>query len=291
MKRTLKLISALACPALCLATAPLPGAVHCLVLDRIVSVATSSSPAGATAMGILEQVALGHAGDITAEAEKQVGLPQGGLRDAGFRATEVRICAVRKIGETALPEAVDFLKTLDHADLGTDPETVMLLRVMGHGAIRIATLRQIQDPQAQIEYLERTAQEMAGSGLGMWAVDQLCDRASLNSLPTIEKAVRGAWADQRDQEYIDFCKARIFALYGKPDRAKALGAVLSVEASAQNAELATWAIQQLALMHSSPADAELARFAKEIDTLPAGSSLKERLLPVRVAIPNAPRPL
>ena len=185
---------------------------------------------------------------------------------------------------------MEFLKTLDQADLGPDEQTVMLLRVMGHGAIRIATLRQIQDPRAQTEYLERTAEEMASSGLGIWAVDQLCDRASLNSMAVIEKAFRKAWSGQYGEDQVTFCKARIFALYGKPDRAEALGAMLNVETSAQNDQLATWAIQLLSEMHSPAADAELTRFAREIDTLPAAYPLKERMLPLRLAIPNIPRP-
>jgi hypothetical protein len=107
---------------------------------------------------------------------------------------------------------VEFLKTLDQADLGPDEQTVMLLRVMGHGAIRIATLRQIQDPRAQTEYLERTAEEMAGSGLGIWAVDQLCDRASLNSMAVIEKAFREVWSGQYGEDQVlqsaDICTLR-----------------------------------------------------------------------------------
>jgi hypothetical protein len=166
----------------------------------------------------------------------------------------------------------------------------MLLRVAGHGTIRIATLRQIQEPQAQIEYLERTAEEMAGSGLGAWAANELCDRASLNSMSVIERAFREAWTGQYGEDQITFCKSSIFTLYGKPHRAKALGAVLNVETSPEKEQLTNWAIHQLAQMHSPATDAELARFEKEIDTLPATSSLKDRLLPLRMAIPNAPRP-
>jgi len=290
MEHALKFLLGLVLPALCMASGPMPGSGYCTLLDRVASVATSRPQARAIALDVLERIALDRAGEINPETQQQVGLSPNQLQDKGFRATEVRICAVRKIGETALPEAVDFLKTLDQADLGTNEETVMLLRVMGHGAIRIATLRQIQDPQAQIQYLERTADEMAGSGLGAWAANELCDRASLNSIAVIEKAFRKAWSGQYGEDQTTFCKARIFTLYGKPDRAKALGAVLNVETSTQNDQLATWAIQQLALMHSPAADAELARFAKEIDALPRTSPSKERPLPLRMAIPNVPRP-
>jgi hypothetical protein len=94
-----------------------------------------------------------------------------------------------------------------------------------------------------------------------------------------------AWSGQYGEDQVTFCKARIFALYGKPDRA-ALGAILNVETSAQNDQLATWAIQLLSEMHSPAADAELTRFAREIDTLPAAYPLKERMLPLRLAIPS-----
>jgi hypothetical protein len=288
MKRTLKFLFCFALPTLCLASKPDPRTAYCGVLDPLAKLAASRAQNSAFALGALERVALDHAEEIAPDAAEKAGLPQFYLQDGNLRALEARECAIQKIGETALPEAAGFLKTLDHADLGTDEQTVMLLRVAGHVAIRIATLRQIQEPERQIEYLERTAEEMAGSGLGIWAADQLCDRASLASLTTIEKAVRGTWADRRDQEYIDFCKARIFTLYGKPDRVKALSPLLNLQTSGDNPELTTWAIEQLKQIPSPAADAELNRFVREIDSLPDESASKQRVLRFRPLITPVP---
>lgn len=62
-----------------------------------------------------------------------------------------------------------------------------------------------------------------------------------------------------------------------PDRTKALGSVLSVEGGTEDDSLLTWAINQLFEMQSPKADAELKRFASEIEKLPNGSTQKQRL--------------
>jgi hypothetical protein len=141
----------------------------------------------------------------------------------------------------------------------------------------------------QIACLERTATEMSRAGAGHWAVDQLCDRGSLGSLVVIQKAIGSRRNGQRDEDEITFCEARIRVLYGKQDRAKALGAVLNVGSSAENSRLTAWAIQKLSLMHSAEADAELRRFVNEIDGLTADSPSKTRLLTFRPMIETAPR--
>ena len=288
MKRTLKFLVCFALPTLCLASKPDPRTAYCGVLDPLAKLAASRAQNGAFALGALERVALDHAEEIAPDAAEKAGLPQFYLQDGQLRALEARECAIQKIGETALPEAVDFLKTLDQADLGTDEQTVMLLRVMGHGAIRIATLRQIQDPERQIEYLERTATEFSGTDVGASAADQLCERASLGSLPIVRKAFTGVWGDQRDEEYTRFCEDRVLTVYGKPDRAKALGEVLDMQTSADNPQLTTWAIEQLKLMHSPAADGELKRFLSEIDSVPDESTAKQRVLRFRPLITLVP---
>ena len=97
-------------------------------------------------------------------------------------------------------------------------EAILEIRTPCYGPRRYlgGHLSSNSDPYGQIEYLERIADE--GSA---WAADQLCERASPNSSVVIEKALRKTWNGQYGEDQVTFCKARIFALYGKPDRAKA----------------------------------------------------------------------
>jgi hypothetical protein len=76
-----------------------------------------------------------------------------------------------------------------------------------------------------------------------------------------------------------------------PDRLKALGSYLMVNSrsTSPDLKLVGWTIAELEMMKSPQADAELQRYAKEIDALPEGSPLKEELSFVRMQIRNMPR--
>jgi hypothetical protein len=261
--------------SLCLAFDLPPGpAAYCVPLGRVARLASSRSKAGDTALDVLEKIALGHADQVTAEEAANVGFEQSQLKNWVFRDLEVRQCAFRKIGETGLPAALTFLQSLTPANVGNNPSNEVW--ATAQLALADATLRGIQDPQQQIDFLEKTATER--SGASGWAVDQLCDRGALGSLSVIEQALRKAYSGEQAQEGIAFCDARIRVLYGQPDRAKALGSVLNLQTSPDNVRLTHWAMQQLELMHTPAADAELARFQREIDSVPADSPFKQRVV-------------
>jgi hypothetical protein len=84
------------------------------------------------------------------------------------------------------------------------------------------------------------------------------------------------WSGKYGEEQLLFCEARIRVVNRYPDRAKALGAVLSLDASTQEERLLRWAIDQLKLMHSPAADAELKRFQTELAELRRDSVLYQR---------------
>jgi hypothetical protein len=261
----------LAAPGFCQIVDPPPLAGYCIPLDHAASLAASRSAAGAAGLKVLEGVTLGRADEITAETEMQAGLRPGQLKDPNFRTDDVRQCAVRKLGETGLAEAVTFLRNLRPADFRSDASRTVF--ATSQLALAEAILRGIQDPQQRIDFLEKTAREP--SGASGWAVDQLCDRGAFGSLSVIEQVLRKGYSGQRGEEEIAFCDARIRVLFGKPDRAKALGSVLNLQTSPSNARLTRWAIEQLYLMHSPAADAELLRFSREIDSVPDGSPFKQ----------------
>lgn len=280
----------LAIPVLCLATTPDPYAGYCALLERVATLAASQQTS-TVALELLERVAEGRTGSIRAGSEAQVGLVPGELQQKGFDIPPLRGCALRKIGETALPEAVDFLAKLKPADFGTD--TTGQLWPAAQIALQTAFLNRIADPQLKIEFLERTLTELQGQksdgAVEGWAVDQLCDRGALGALPVIQQSIRKLLSGQSGADEIQFCEARIHVLFSEPDRSKALGSVLSVDNGAEDTRLAWWAINQLASMHSPNADAELDRFASEIGKLPEGFPKREHLSVFKQAVQDIQR--
>jgi hypothetical protein len=246
---------------------------YCIVLRQVAEAATPQSEARPLALQVLEAVALGRADDIAADVESRLGLPRNQLHGPGsFTGLGVRECALRQIGRTALPEAVEFLSGLKASDFADDTSQTLWGAV--NIALQEAALRGIHDSYLQTKFLEEAT---LGRG-GMWAVDELCDRGSFPSLVTIQNAIRRIYrGDDRAEGYIAFCEARITALYGKPDRAKALGALLNAETDRANRQLLIWAVGQLAKMHTAEADAELNRFLNDIRKLPPRSDGRERL--------------
>jgi len=182
-------------PMLSLATTPLPYAGQCALIDRLSTIAVSEPTKSASPLELLERVAEGRTDEIRVDSEAEVGVPPGTLQQAVFAAAAVRACALRKIGETGLPEAYEFLANLQQAVIGNDS---------GHQiwpaaqiALRDVHLRRILDPQSQIDFLEANLTEphdaISGSAIEHWATDSLCDRGALISLSAIQKSIRNRW--------------------------------------------------------------------------------------------------
>jgi hypothetical protein len=276
---------------LCLATTPDPYAGYCALLDRIASLAVSQSQTSTVALELLERVAEGRTASVGAVAEAQVGLAPGELQQKGFDIPPLRACALRKIGETALPGAVDFLAKLKPADFATD--TTGQLWPAAQVALQTAFLNRIADLQLKIEFLEKALTELQGrasdGAVAGWAVNELCDHAAIGAIPKIQQSIRKRLSGQSGEDEIEFCEARMHVLSRDPDRVRALGSALGVDSAAENARVTWWAIDQLASMHSPNADAELDRFADEIEELPAGSPKREHLSMFEQAVQEVQR--
>jgi len=90
-----------------------------------------------------------------------------------------------------------------------------------------------------------------------------------------------------------FCEGRMGVVSRNPDQLKALGSFLSVSGGFTDLDLIGWAISKLEAMKSPRADAELERYAKEIDALPEDSTLKRELeskrAHLRIVLPHPPK--
>jgi hypothetical protein len=220
-------------------------------------------------LDVLKRTALGQAKDITPEEETALGLTAGQLRKEALVSYRVRVCAFQAIGRAGSPEALDFLMKVRSADIG--PDSTGQIWPAAQVAAKSAQLNAISDPVAKVQFLEDLLSVPRGGwgAVGHWAVEELCNSGSRLSIGIIHEAIRSRSNGQRDEDEIRFCEARINIVTRYPDRAKAIGSVLTTVAPVDD-RLLWWAIRQLVGMHDSQADAELDRFSREVEKLGPG---------------------
>ena len=93
-------------------------------------------------------------------------------------------------------------------------------------------------------------------------------------MANIKYSIQRNLPGKEGEHELRFCEVRIRVANRYPDRAKALGSVLSTDTSSDDERLIRWAIDKLAAMHSPGADAELQRFSTELGE--PGSLLHQR---------------
>jgi hypothetical protein len=219
----------------------------------------------------------------SSDIETQVGLTKGQLRAPSYKDSSVRIYALRKLGNVDLPEALNYLRGLTRQDLGPDTNEMIWANVQI--AVREAQVNRIQDESAKIRFLEETCGEK--SAAASWAVDELCERGSYNSLGYIRESIRKRNPTADGERQIAFCEARMAIISRDPDPVRALGSFLTVKNGVTDSELIGWAINKLGSMKSAKAEAERQRYADEIENLPDGSPVKDVLWFKRVQIRGA----
>jgi hypothetical protein len=112
-------------------------------------------------LDLLERIASGRADEVTDESGAQVGVQAGLLRGPDFKATTVRACALVKIGESGLPEAMDFLTGLRPSELLRQDSGGEMLT-----ARAVAMLGRSTDSQGQVAYLVGTVRELLNLPVG-----------------------------------------------------------------------------------------------------------------------------
>jgi len=248
--------------AFCLTAESLPFADQLRLLDRVLT-AAATKETSETALKLLECVAAGRADSIQDGWESQVGIAPGQLKAKAFADPYVRAHALWNIGETGLPEALEFLTRLTPSDFRVDASG--RLWVDAQVALSDALLNRIANPQLKIEFLVHT---MKTSVAAAWAGEELCNRGALSALSDVQSWMKGRRSGQPGVDDAEFCEARMRSVARDPDRAKALGLVfssfVSLANSFQGQRLLTWAIGSLGTMKSPEADAELDRLRDEL---------------------------
>ena len=264
-----------------------PFAGECAVLDRVLDSARPGTPEREVALKILELVAEGRMGSADPELETKVGLTAGELHDRYFASSTVRACALHNLGRADEPEALGYLANLREEDVGHDGRVWPAARI----ALHEARLRRIAQPWDRIAFLERSLSEW--DEVDHWAAEQLCNGGHYPSLPLIAEAIRRHLSQDAEKE-IGFCEARMEILSRNPDRVVAVGSFLKADGRPITRSLTGWAINQLDAMKSPKADAELERYAKELerakDSLPDKEEAAYTASKVRDVLARRPAP-
>lgn len=272
----------------CLATSLPPFFHECSLIDRVGAAAKGDLPTYSAALEILERIAEGRMGSADPNLEARVGLERGQLHGPEFKNETVRSYALRRIGELDVPEIITYLQNLKKDDF--QPDISGRMSSAAEIAFRQAQLNHIDGQQEKIRFLEETTRDR--SAAAWWAVQELCNRGCQESLAVVRESIWRQEPTDRGREQADFCEARMAIIARDPSRTKALGSFLSTNNGGTDQELTGWAINELHDINSPAADAELGRYAHEIDQLPDGS-LKTALRGKRVQIqnlwPHAPR--
>lgn len=240
-----------------LAATPAPFAAERRMLDNLVA----QSPDSPQTLAILTGIALGRGAANVAELASQIGVTTERLRSTDFTADTMREYAFFKIGEMRLEQAVHFLQSLTPSDIGRDSS----LRISWAAKIALqnSLLNRIDVEGDKVRFLEHLIEEPRNAipAVRHWAVNQLCDRASLVSIGVLRPAIMYMAHGSDGEEQVQFCEARIYTLLRHSNRVKALDSALH----ANETKLVRWAIHQLADMHSSEADSVLTSFQSEIE--------------------------
>jgi len=124
-----------------------------------------------------------------------VGITKDATELSWYRASGVRVHAMRRIGETGRPEAIAYLSSLKAADF--DSDTTGQIWPASQIALQQALLLNIDNRLQKIEFLENLVMREWGGLVGSWAGDELCNMGSMPSLPSNSEIDQATQSDPR----------------------------------------------------------------------------------------------
>ncbi len=198
------------------------------------------------------------------------------MRTGRFASSKARACALTTIGDLDTTEALEHLESLRKEDLG--PGWTEGIWEGARIGLFKARLRRIAGKADRIAFLERTITEKDPAD--WYAEEELCNAGNYPSLPLIRESIRLRSPDRAAKD-IGNCEARMEIVSRNPDRVAAIASFLKADGKPMDEALIGWSIRQLCMMESPRVDAELRRYANELERLrdPSGRGLA--LLPIQ----------
>lgn len=231
----------------------------------------------AEAIQTMEDIAEGKPLDIILAAAERAGLKAYFGERLMLVAESVRAYAAEALGRTGLPDAIRYLNDATPETFGNDRS--QSIYPTAKIALQKALLRGESDVGRQTALLEGQLSERYTA---MWAAEELCDRGSSSSITRIQQTIERHYSGERVDGMVSSCRERMSVVNRNPDRAKALGTVLRVDAKRDQIEIMRWSVHQLLAMHSKEAREILERYATEAeqsfpDVVPSNSSRESEM--------------
>jgi len=219
----------------------------------------------AEALAVLEYVVEDQPDHVIQEAGRRAGLQAYFTDQVPFHysGTYLREYALELIGRTGLQEAIEYLSTLTPEKIGVDNS--QRLYPKSKLALQRAFFSRETGPLQQIAFLERELTSPTNAYTAQWAQDELCNRGSAGSMELVTQFIKRLNPLPAGDEEVEFCRTRIDIVNRDPNRAKALGSALRVDATRQDETIVRWAMSQLFEMESAEAQAVLDRYATEVE--------------------------
>jgi hypothetical protein len=214
------------------------------------------------ALKMLESIAIGDPRDKIEALAQEAGLREFVEAKQPLDDFLTRREALGRIGDTGLPEAERFLSAVTESEIGQDP--TQQIYQSAKLVLTMMIFRREKDPEQQIAFLERL---LTSPGFARnWAVDELCDRGNVASLPAITASIKRQYPNSTGDELVAYCQARMDIVNRDANRALAIGSVLRVDVAFEDQRIMNWAITQLSALNSAEADAILDRYAADVET-------------------------
>jgi hypothetical protein len=236
-------------------------------VDRIVAgLSEQTAPA---VVRILRDIVVGMTNDISPALISAAGRETVDI--SLVRDPEVRAYAVGKIGNIGSVDSIAWLKALRPEDLPGDRSYTVYAAVQI--AYRRGLLSREPGPNAQRDFLEdllqRRSDPWVSGQIFHWALAELCNRGSTESMAIIAQALGKA----RDTAGLAECEAMMTIVNSNPDRIQAIGSALDRLVQTHtgtdlDTRLVIWATGQLSRDKSQEAQEALKRFIANAAILP-----------------------
>lgn len=267
-------------PATCFGVSLTACAGVCGDFDRVVAQVRQDPSLARDAIRFLGMIGESRADRIDQRTKDVFGLGFLDLNESTYAYSEIRSAAFRAIGKLGTAEAISYLEKFRPEHFSNDARYELWNAIQV--ALREAQVNLLGTPSEKIAFLETALQvqtdDLSASSVRHWAANELCERASLNSLPLVAKSLLGRGASSTTEDWIRFCEDRMRILDSNPDAVAALASVLRVEEWESRRRLIVWALGRLAVNGSEAANTVLDQWKAEVAELP------REMLPQRVQI-------
>ncbi|MCW5965164.1 MAG: hypothetical protein KIT83_14095 [Bryobacterales bacterium] len=267
--------------------------VPCRQFRDLVDASRRDSAKEVQTLAFLRLIAEGRSEEVTAGMAHFAGVHHPSVLRGAYKGTEIRIGAYRHIGYMGTAAAVEYLQQVTPSAFKVESFERQDLWPEVQIALRDARRRMLPQAADAVRYLEAVLEEegdwFSAGHVRSWAVNELCSRGALGSLPAVTKALRRI-GSSRLEERAQFCQEKMVVAASHPDRVRAISSALTIQNAQSNPELVRWAISEIRSTRDPARLTILNAYFDQLEAIPENTALGIEVRN-RVLYHNRPRPL